>query len=729
MRPHFACVYLVLLTGCASRVTVFTGADAGPTDGGDAAPIDAPLPLATANTVALNRWHVCMVESSGAVACWGAYVPHPSGSGLQTLSAPRRIEGLAGAIDVGVGRGHACVRTSARVGCWGFGANVQLGEPLAVSSFPSGVVDVAGAEGARSLAVADDHSCLVRAGGGAACWGFNGNGELGDGTLENRSAPTTVLHSEGAQRIALTASGGCVSSSSGSVSCWGSAVAPDPSRGAVQLDGFSDAVLVGANASQVCVLRASGVVRCTQADLWSAAPYDLSLPARATSISFGAAHACAALEDGRVACWGRNEVGQLGDGTTVSTANERDVAPVPVLVTGLAAPAASVHLGASQSCAVLRSGRVQCWGAGWHGDGTLLDHTTPVAVAALADARRVVSDPTGACALRANGAVACWGTRSGGAGSFPSSPTPSESAAFEGARYVDLCSTGANVCALSDTGAVRCTGRGLLGDGAIHSEPATVSVAGVTDGAQLACNNSNSCVLRSSGEVSCWGLNANGEAGDGSTVMRTAPVRVAGLGAAAQVGVGASHACARLRDTGDVWCWGGNSEGQLGDGSTASRLSPVLVLRGATDLVVGDSASCARTADGVSCWGANYYASLSLPMQERLTTPTRAFAGLDVTAVSVGSNHHACALLRDGTVTCQGLSYYGEAGPPRSVAGPPAAIEGLRDVVQVSAGRDHTCAVLASGAVRCFGTNINGQLGALGAGVSLTPTTVALPGP
>lgn len=190
------------------------------------------------------------------------------------------------------------------------------------------------------------------------------------------------------------------------------------------------------------------------------------------------------------------------------------------------------------------------------------------------------------------------------------------------------------------------------------------------------------------------------------------------LGAAAHitaVSVGSTHQCA-VTSSGRVTCWGGNSEGQLGDGTTADRVSPVTV-RGLPDpasaVAAGDLQTCALTAAGaVLCWGANREGQLGNRGRKRATSAV-AVRGLSsgVTAISVGSSH-ACAVIKDGAVFCWGQGGDGQLGGRTAmISRVPIAVEGLTDAVAVSAGGRHTCAITRTARVLCWGNNGAGQLG------------------
>jgi alpha-tubulin suppressor-like RCC1 family protein len=283
-----------------------------------------------------------------------------------------------------------------------------------------------------------------------------------------------------------------------------------------------------------------------------------------TAIAAGYAHTCA-LTAGGVKCWGYNSNGQLGDGTWT----DRNT---PVDVSGLSSGVAAIAAGLSHTCALTVGGGVKCWGwngYGQLGDGTNTDHTTPVDVSRLTSGvDAIAAGGYHTCALTVGG-VKCWGYN----------------------------------------------GYGQLGDGTTTNRNAPVDVSGLTSGvAAIAAGWYHTCALTAGGGVKCWGYNWYGQLGDGTTTDRTTPVDVSGLtSGVAAIAAGRYHTCA-LTAGGGVKCWGLNWYGQLGDGTTTDRNTPVDVsglTSGGVAIAAGESHTCALTAGGgVKCWGYNLYGQL-----------------------------------------------------------------------------------------------------------------------
>jgi len=363
----------------------------------------------------------------------------------------------------------------------------------------------------------------------------------------------------------------------------------------------------------------------------------------------------------------------------------------------------------------------------------------------LRGASRVSAGGAHTCALMTSGGILCWGDNSAGQLGDGSRTTRANPVGVVGlaAGIGAVGAGGEHTCALTLGGGVKCWGLdydGQLGDGSgafgvVHVT--AVDVVGLSQGvASIAAGASHSCAVTSTAGVKCWGRNDHGQLGDGTTTKRLVPVDVSGLATGVSaVALGEYHTCA-LMSAGGVKCWGDNDDGQLGDGSMTERHTPVNVagLAGATAIAAGDFHACALANGGAACWGDNGNGQLGDGTTTSSAVPV-AVSGLasGVAAVSAGADFdHSCALLVGGSVRCWG-EYYFPIGGIFPVASTFPLDRGFAGAASISAGgagyvlTSHVCAVGTDSGVRCQGGNSEGQLGNGAPGdYSETPVDVVL---
>jgi alpha-tubulin suppressor-like RCC1 family protein len=520
------------------------------------------------------------VQKGGLASAWGNNTAEALATGASS-QYPLRMHGLGsvGTFDdaevVAMGQNHGCaIRQSGQPVCWGEDDNGRCGENDGVNVNLSAPTPVVGAAGYTEIDGGDAYSCGLLSSGAVACWGYSGQGEIGDGSSNQRLTTTD-------------AAGG---------------------RGFTEIDS-------------------------------------------------AVAHACAVTGTGDVYCWGYNGNGALGIGST----EERWA---PAKVPGLA-PASDVAALQYGSCAVLVNGTVQCWGydaEGENGDGTLsnpVNRTSPAPAVNLTNVVEIAGGLLHACALvdpppvgDGNTQVWCWGYNVfGQLGNTltANSPTPVQ---VHGVGNVGMLTDAVALgsgwyhnCATRSNGEIVCWGRGDLGeigDGANQNRTSPVTVKGVGGTGNLTGmaggrhvidgSAENTCALAASGKAFCWGNAANGENGANNVTSTNLPVQVAGaLDDFKRISVWSDplgHACA-VRAGGEVWCWGWNGYGQLGDGTVTERHAPARAL----------------VAEASSAFGNTNFAS-------------------PVIAVTTGQ-YHTLAVHQNGSISAWGLGGNGRLGDGR----------------------------------------------------------------
>jgi alpha-tubulin suppressor-like RCC1 family protein len=238
-----------------------------------------------------------------------------------------------------------------------------------------------------------------------------------------------------------------------------------------------------------------------------------------------------------------------------------------------------------------------------------------------------------------------------------------------------------------------------------------------------------SCGVTTGDVAYCWGGNSTGALGDGTTTDRARPTRVKGSLRFRHVSAGIGHACGLTTD-GRVFCWGDNSKGQLGNNGTVRRTTPVLVTGGRRYIQVraGNLRTCALTTENVAyCWGFNIYGSLGTGDStiKRKLVPTKVAGNVRFDRLS-GRNFHVCGLTTAGKAWCWGNNEDGRLGDGTVLnRQSPVAVAGGKVFQSLNAGGAHSCGVASDARVYCWGENLSGQLGDGTTDRHLTPQPIA----
>lgn len=375
--------------------------------------------------------------------------------------------------------------------------SVAFGISLSLLVGLLGSVAFAAEDPIRSIALGDEHTCVLRGSGNVTCWGRNFSGQLGDGSRQDRSAAQLVVGLDGVQQIAAFGARTCAVRRDGALYCWG------------HVEGLD-----AASAAQ-------------PPEAWDATvPRRIETAGPIVEVALGGEHLCVRDRAGAVRCWGRNDHGQLGDGTFVARRAPVEVAALP--------KARALALGTSHSCALAANGEVFCWGAnegGQLGDGTNRDRARATAIKEFPGTAQLAASGASTCARLDNGTVRCWGWNS----------------------------------------------EGQLGDGTRKGHAIPKAVRGLEQVVELALGATSACARRVDGSAWCWGDEAIEQALaphpqlDQEERRSLAPVerkqlhRVSALARIGQIAAG--HQCVLTTEVGRsiVRCWGPNDHGQLGE--------------------------------------------------------------------------------------------------------------------------------------------------------------------
>ncbi|MGI6443569.1 MAG: fibronectin type III domain-containing protein [Candidatus Dojkabacteria bacterium] len=714
--------------------------------------------------------HTCGLGSDNQAYCWGYNNRGQLGNGSTTDSnVPAQVS--SGAIPSGVtltsisaGSSHTCGLGSDGHGyCWGYNYYGQLGDgsttnsnvPVQVSSgaIPTGVTLV-------SISAGYNHTCGMGSDNQAYCWGYNYYGQLGNGSTTNSNVPVQVSSGaipSGVTLASISAGGShtCGMGSDNQAYCWGY-----NNRGQLGNGSTTD--------SNVPVQVSSGAI-----------PSGMTL----SSISPGDSHTCGLGSDNQAYCWGYNNYGQLGNGSTTNS-------NVPVQVSSGAIPSGvtlvSISAGYSHTCGLGDDGKGYCWGYnnyGQLGNGSTTQSTVPVQVSSGAIPSGVTLSSISAggfhtCGLGSDGHGYCWGFNYYGQlgnGSTTQSRTPvSQSMLYQvnignnsiiqlvpqGSTTITITPIPAHVSGSVSVSLTRLSDNvtsnsvnytyttlpapnisGITPSAISGSGGSTLSISGssfldyapIDTLSNISAGYNHTCGIGSDGKGYCWGNNGNGQLGNGSTTKSTVPVQVSS-GAIptgvtlVSISAGGFHTCG-IGSDGKGYCWGYNYYGQLGNGSTTDSNVPAQVSSGAiptgvtlVSISAGYNHTCGIGSDGNGyCWGYNYDGQLGNGSDTDSNVPVQVSAGAipsGVTLVSVSAGYyHTCGIGSDGKGYCWGNNGNGQLGngsttkstvPVQVSSG---AIPTGVTLVSISAGGFHTCGMGSDNQAYCWGYNYYGQLG------------------
>ena len=572
--------------------------------------------------------------------------PVVMGSSTFHRSGTSMDSGATSVTSLSIGQTHACAVVSDAVRCWGVASSGQLGNGVASvtsedpvpSSAVSGLTPLEvsvspskGTGGGFSCALYSVDSSGDRR---ILCWGQGSSGEIGGGSSASANSPDSAnpVSLEGGIPLGAAESSGALSSSPYdvaeiSIDNYGMFGCARSVQGHIKCWGYNNYGQLGHGNTST----ASDGPNEMGANL---AFVPLGSNRTSLQVSVGAEHACALLDNGSVKCWGRNQNGVTGQGTTsgnIGDESEEMGDDLPVIDLGAGRTATEISSGSYHTCAILEDGSVKCWGKGGSGrlgignssnmgDGAneMGDYLPAVDLGTGRTAISISSGNSHTCAILDSGVVKCWGLNTyGQLGQGHNYPIGDGYGLEDGIQCHPT---------LNEPTDRECLAR--MGDGL----PA-VDLGDDRTAVQISAGHSHTCAILDNGSVRCWGSNGIGRTGLGTGSGNTGdssgemgdnlPTVDLGSGKkASSISAGYSHTCALLNDL-SVACWGGNGEGALGIGSTDH---------------VGDSSG--EMGDSLQ--------AADLPT----TTSSSVIAGF----------YHSCGIMEDGTVRCWGQDDNGRLG-------------------------------------------------------------------
>jgi alpha-tubulin suppressor-like RCC1 family protein len=607
----------------------------------------------------------------------------------QNFDAPTQVDSVStwAQISVGGNNGFAvAVRNNGTLWSWGSGANGRLGSGNLISR--SSPTQVGALSNWSLVSCGEQHTLSIKTNNTLWAWGSNTNGRLGDGTAVTKSSPVQI----------------------GALSTWSQVSAGNAFSLALRTNGTLWAW--GANAS---------------GQLGDGTTVDRSSPVQVGSlsnwaqVSAGTINSLAVKTDGTLWAWGSGSGGALGDGTTVNKSS-----PIQI---GALSDWAQVSGGANYSLAIKTNGTLWAWGSGSDGKlgfpATFVNNPSPIQIGALSDWAQVAATRQHSLAIKTDGSLWAWGLNSRGQLGINdnfSRSSPVQVGSLTGWTKIAGQSYGSTLDFSMGINAGQLYGWGENATGVITSNfvpNATLPQFVGLDYTQSSLNYSSVAAIRTNNTLWAWGLNSDGQMGDGTVANKSSPVQIGALSDWAQVSVGGGGQTLAVKTNGTLWTWGNGDNGALASNSINSRSSPAQV--GSLSDWAQVSASGRSTGYAIKtngtlwAWGSGASGAIGDNTITTRSSPVQIGALSNWAQVSGGSQtvlNHALAVKTDGTVWAWGLNTNGQLGDGTVEArSSPVQIGALSNWAQASAGDSHSLAVKTDGTLWAWGSNTNGRIG------------------
>ncbi len=742
------------------------------------------IPLAWVD-VAAGRRHVCGVTEVGELYCWGYNRDDQVGVEQEDFwdyrPSPQQVGDDSDWSQVAAGPSHSCgIRDDGTLWCWGSQRFGALGNgvvddesthiPQQVGDEEWVYVTAGGSDGTFGY---DLNTCGIRDNGTLWCWGYNYYGQLGQGDTQEYDTPQQVGDEDDWETVDVADNSVC-GIRSGELYCWGHNPSPighsghrlpidndntvisTPHRVGEESD-WTDIALgdddsnLGAitEVSHGCGIRSGGLY------CWGEFPaeeigviHQIGDDQDWTVVRAAHRSTCALRQDQTLWCFGQNandmlgigvagdilEPQQVGDADDWATFDIASHSKTPFVLMGVAN---EPHLRPSRHLCGIRGpdSEMRCWGRntfGELGQGELTWTADPTLVDGNLSWDQLAVGLYNTCGIDTDGDLRCWGYNADTNLDQGVQATPQ---IYGDGNWSTLAASSLLNCAINSAQELWCWGHsgnnGLFGDVPNDGfpfyrvvEPTQIAASQQwksvsTSASPAAYSRPYLCAIDADDLLWCWGSNSDGQLGDNTTDNRYEPGQV-GDELWATVATGYRHACG-VRADGTLWCWGHNEDGRLGNGTTDNALEPVQV---GTDedwmeVVTGLDFSCGlRESGAVYCWGDNSYGQLGDgsgvggPSSSEPVAVDSNDTWIALAAVERGVSR-ACALNEGGQMYCWGRNVsgaMGDFGPP-NFSDVPNYVEGTEDLITIDTGWSHSCGLNEDSLFYCWGSDWQGQLG------------------
>lgn len=445
-------------------------------------------------------------------------------------------------------------------------------------------------------------------------------------------------------------------------------------------------------------------------------------------------YSCGIKQDGSLWCWGGNGNGQIGNNSTV-------IQNTPLHIQ-TSQTWKHVAVGRWHTCAIRSDNTLWCWGgngAGRTGLNTSTGNTlNPTQVSGGGSWKTLSLGHDHSCGIKADDTLWCWGTNASGRTGLNttagSTLVPTQVSGGGSWKSVSLGYW--TSCAIKSDDTLHCWGSNQYGGTGMNTTagntivPTGISGGGTWKHIAVGLNNgstSYACAIKSDDTAHCWGANSYGNLGDGTTTQRLVPTAISGGGSWRLIEAGSTHTCGIKSDS-TGWCWGYNSENQLNDGTTTQRTSPTAVIFGGTwkSLHTGFASTCGIRSDNqIYCWGSNTNSIMGFANTSTLSYPVEIAGGGVWKAVSVGGGS-SCGIKSDDTLWCWGQNTSGQLGDNTTTnRWNVTAVSGGGTWKSISMGAGYACGIKSDDTAWCWGSNYAGATGQnTTTGTTLVPTQI-----
>jgi gliding motility-associated-like protein len=650
---------------------------------------NSPVQIGTDSTWAMvvaGGRHSLGLKANGTLWAWGWNIYGQLGDGSTTLkNSPVQIGTDNKWVSISAGQYHSiALKSDGTIWAWGNNAYGQLGDGTTTNR--TSPIQIGTDTKWISISAGGSHCLGLKSNGTLWAWGYNGSGQLGDGSGVDKSNPVQIgtddkwvyiigcyLHS-----FALKSDG----------TLWGSGLNDDGELG----DGTSNNtrtsfVRIGTDTKWIQV--AGGEMHSlglkSDGTLWAwgrndygqigdgtttqkNSPLQIGSDNNWVSILAGWTHTLGLKSNGTLWVWGENNWGQLGDST-----NTDRHSPVQM---GTDKRFISIAGGKDHSACLKANGTIWAWGGnsnGQCGDGTTTDRYSPVQIGTDTKWVSIVANSWRTFGLKADGTLWAWGNNvwgSLGVGGGAQKNTPTQVGTDN--KWVCTAPGGGHTLGLKSDGTLWAWGnnaQGQLGDGTGLPKSTPVQVGSDNSWVSIAAGSLQSLGLKADGTLWAWGDNLWGELGDGTNTNRNAPIQIGSDNKWISISSLGRHSVG-LKSNGTIWGWGNNTNGQVGDGTTTDRNSPVQIGTGVDwiNISAGGHHCLALKSNGTLwSWGQNVNGELGRGTNIDIYSPAQVGAISNWVFIATGDSHSIGLESERDKFCAVGINYYGQLGDNTTV--------------------------------------------------------------